>query len=712
MIEQDDVELGETGAELEGSTSSVDESEIEKAFKSDIEESKRYRQTFFHSWKRSVETRLGRTTTTDTGGVSIGDDLQSEINPDWSLVKTKTANLFSQVPQVQLTHENEQYAPAIPPFARALNYELGEKRANIGVAIEEVLNDTVNASGVGAVVVGYTALFDEVDAPVQDTLPFPNGPMPVSQIPPEQLDLILKNAKEQGIPIPTRKVNRTRDSKFYCKRISPMDLLWPKSFTGSLFDDADWVGYTDRTSWAEGVNEFGLTPEQKEQVLGSEDNGTQDTLRADSRASGPMDGRKVKYDTIYYWRYRVDPAEKSFKSIWRLVYVHGIDKPVKHEAWKGQQYDEKTGKYIGSCKYPVRVLTLTYISDNAVPPSDSAAGRPQVADLRRSRSQMFKNRERSFPLRWVDSTRVDPMILDLLQRGDIQGFVPTLGEGSRSFGEIARAQYPPEDRSFDQQAKADLMESWQIGQNQNSGAAEPGRKTGTQVTTEQNNFATRIGQERGRVLTFFTSICEVLAGWMVLYSDFPNLSQQERQQMDQVWDSKHILHDLVMKIHPDAAVVMDAQSKIQRLSNFLNMTGKSGYVNPEPIIAEIAELSGLDPAKVMTKPQPHIEEPNISYRFSGKDDMINPMVVAILLAKGHAPTPELIEQAKQLCTLAATPPAPPSVPGVPGQAPGMPVPGGAGGPSIPNPQTVSANEHWQQMPKVAKRAEEVTGGRV
>jgi hypothetical protein len=595
---------------------SANPKEIVRSFKTKIETAKRNRRNFNNEWKRNVDLRMGHVANQYTGGIDVEDDLQTEINPDWSLTKTKTASLYSQVPQVQITHENKQYADAIPPFAKALNYELGEKRANVGVAMEEVLNDVVNAAGVGAVYVGYAARFETVDVPAVD----------VSQIPPQ----VLQQLQAAG-QVPMQSVERVVDDKFFANRISPMDLLWPAEFTGSNFDDGDWIGYSGSLSWAEAVNEFKLEEDQKDKAVSSESTPINEDLRTEPEKAGLLEIEKVRFDRIFYWRYRIDPEEKSFKAIWQLVIVKGIDKPVIHEPWKGQQFVKETRKYVGSVKFPVRFLTLTYISDNPVPPSDSSAARPQVNDMRRSRSQMFQNRERSAPLRWFNPDKVDPAIIDTIMRGTWQGMIPLQGGGDRAIGEVARASYPTEDLSFDKQVKEDLMESWQIGQTQPMGV------TAAESKAVQNNFQTRNGQERAKVALFFLGIAEVLAGWMVLYSDFPTLTDQEKQGMQKIWDQKHILQDLVLNIRPDSAVVLDSSQRIQRLMQFMNMTAKSGFVNIEPIVKELAELSGLDPAEVIKKPQPPPpEEPNVSYRFSGKEDLINPLVMAMLVHKNSA----------------------------------------------------------------------------
>lgn len=657
--------------------------EVSDYFKGRIETSKKTRSKLSSEWKRNVELRLGRGTLSYTDGVRIEDELRSEINPDWSLTKTKTANLYSQVPEVQITHENEQYAPAIPPFRKALNYELGEKRANVGVAMEEALNDVVNAAGVASIFVGYAARFETVKVPSQD----------VSQVPPDDVQALIQSGQ-----IEMTDVQRMTDNKFYATRLSPTDLLWPDEFVGSNFDEGAWIGRSGRMSWAEAKTEFKLNDNDKEKVVGDGRRSPNEDLRSDEdHPDGKVEFKSVCYDDIYYWRHRVDPEEKSFKSIWRLVFVDGLDQPAIHEPWKGQQIDPQTHKYVGACKFPIRVLTLTYISDHPIPPSDSSAGRSQVKDMQRSRAQMFMNRKFSVPIRWFDVNRIGLETQNTLMRGTWQGMVPTNGDGSRSIGEIARASYPSEDLAFDRQVKTDLMESWQIGPNQ-LGTTQTGEKTKAEIVTTQANFATRIGQERARVASFFLSIAEVLAGLMVLYSDFPTLTEQEKTQMSQIWDQKHVLHDLVLKIRPDSAVMIDSNARIERLMAFLNMTAKSGLVNIAPVIMEIAELSGLDPSKVMKQANPAPPaEPAISYRFAGKEDLYNPVVMAILMKSGQAPTPEELKAAIALLKSAQMPDELLNQPSQPGAEGGAPQPSSA------------PPEDYTLPDRVAKRSRDIGG---
>lgn len=662
---------------------------IVQHFRTQIATAKSHRRQFSQEWKRNVDLRLGRIATINTNGYPItdGDDLQTEINPDWYLTKTKTANLYSQTPSVQVTHENGTYKPAIVPFAKALNYELGDKRANVGVPMEESLNDVVNASGIAAVMVAYQARFQSMEIPSIDT----------SGYSPEQVEAMLADG---SVTMQTVKGGMT-SYRFVAKRVSPTDLLWPASFSGSDFNDSDWVGHTNELGWALAKADFNLTDDDKKLAISGERKDTQDDLRALPENNNLMGFESVKYDEIFYWRARVDPDEPDLKSIWRMVFVHGLETkgPQVDEPWYGQTTTED-GRVVGAMKFPIQFLTLTYVSDNPVNRSDSAAARPQVNDLRRSRSQYFQNRQRSRPIRWFDVNRVDRTIQDALMRGDWQGFIPSNGPGDRSIGEIARASYPQEDMAFDRQTTADLHSMWMIGQNQ-LGTLSSGEKTAAEVETIQGNFNTRIGQERALVQKFFLNIVEVLAGLMALYSDFPSLTDEEKQAMQQAWNGRQILTDLAFKIRPDSTIMLDANQRVERLSKFLNMTAQSGVVDIRPIIEEMAELSTLDPGKIMKQPEPpKPQEASISFRFSGKDDLMNPMVVAILAKNDQLPSPEDIKKAEM--ALAATQQGVAAVVPNAGQPPqqGPPQPPTTNG--EPN-----AAEPYGLQPKVAQRTEDM-----
>lgn len=674
---------------------------IADRLKARMETCKKTKNDLVADWKANVDARMGKVTNIPAlvGVANVDDDTQTPVNPDWSLTKIKTSNLFSQVPEVQGSHENKQYEAAVPCLLKALNYELGAKRMNLGASIEEALNDCVNAAGVGAIYIGYEATTEKQKVPTgMDSV--------LKLLPPA----VVQAGVKAGL-VPTKEVQHVIDSRLFAHRISPLDLLWMTDFNGSDFNDSDALGFTGRMPWARAKSELKLTDDDKDTVIGNEppQGGTETSLRSDTDKSNPLDSQLVTYDVLYYWRNRFDPDEKFFKAIWKIVFVRGKTEPVIHEPYSGQKLAGKS--YVGVTRLPVTVLTLTYVTDNPIPPSDTEAGRPQVNDLRRSRAQMFQNRERSTPLRWFNTNLVDPLIHENMMRGTIQGMIPMNGDGSRAIGEVARASYPSEDLTFDINSKQDLIESWM---SQPQAAATTSRQNKEQVQAAQATMASRSGQERNRTTAFFLNLCDVTLGLMVLYSDFPILTPQEKDILKKTWDGTKITHDLVLKVRPDSTIVLDSNQRLDKIFKFMNFTVKSGMVNPKPLLVEAAELSGIDPADVVVDPKPpKPPDPNVSFRFSGKQDLMNPVVMAILVQAGIAPSPEMLEAAKKLLSAMQEPAAPPAPP-QPGAPPGPghpPAPPPAGGhPGAPAPGTPEAHPHWSLGGRIAKRNRDASGG--
>jgi hypothetical protein len=342
-------------------------------------------------------------------------------------------------------------------------------------------------------------------------------------------------------------------------------------------------------------------------------------------------------------------------------------------------------------KKPIRVLTLTYISDDDIPPSDSAVGRSQIIELNKGRTHMNKQRARNAPWTWFDVNRLDPAIQAALLRGTWQHAIPVQGDGSRIIGSVQQPPIPQENFTFDNIAKADLQEIWTIGSNQLGIGGDV--ETKGEAGIIQQNFQTKVGRERARVAAYFVGIAEVVGSLMCLYEDPATFGQGFDPSVSE---------RLGYSILADSTVLVDAQQRLERLNAFLNTYAKSGWINLEPILKEIATLVGLDPTTVVVPPKPQSPEPpNISLRLTGGQDMMNPLLLAFMIKAGQAPEPELVEKAKALIQNSVQMQQP--LPPVQGMPPGPPT------------NTGEANPNMGLLPAITKRAEDgpqggTTGG--
>lgn len=613
-------------------------------FKARIAACKEYKRKILPNWTDSVDHRRGKPFS------SQSDEDRVVVNLDWALTKTKQAALFSQVPKIRIDHPPETLSlPWLAKFEQKLNDTLIV--AGIDSAMEEVLPDVINAAGIGGILVSHEELFEAVDMPLQD----PSIPLSgVEGIP--------------GIPSPPISVPRRADHRYSLSRVSPDDILFPVNFDGSDFEKAPWLGRSGRITWAQGVQWLKLDEKDKKKILG-DDRRPVDRVSYDSEKERPLSDEMVSFDELFYREHLYSTSgTKSFSLIHHLVFVNGKNDPVIDEAWKGQKIN-LDGSIVGCFKYPIQILTLTYISGEAIPPSDSAAGRPTVNEINKSRTQMIQQRERSLPIRWFDINRIDTALQTSLMRGQWQAMIPVQGDGSRSIGEIARAAFPNEDFAFYKIASENLNQIWSIGPNQ-EGTGE-GVDTATEAGVIQSNFQTRIGRERAKVCKFLCSVGEILGGLLCQYEDPAYFGEGFDPTIGRA---------LTYSILADSTVLLDSNQKLKKLMDFVNFNAKSGWVDVEPVLREIAQLSGLDPNIVIKAPQPKPPvEPTISLRLTGVEDLMNPLALAFLMKSGQAPPPQLVEEAKKIIESAIMPPLDSQMPGAGGLLPPVNMGGGGGG---------------------------------
>jgi len=564
------------------------------AWQARIAACKTERQRLVSEWQINVAYRAGQ----PFAAQSTSDRIS--VNVDWSMTRAKHAALFSQTPSVTVS---SSAGANLSQFSKLLNDRL--TKAGAGPAIDEAVIDCINASGIGAALVAYEARTEEIDVPTVD-------------------GMMASLYTMVGRAVPTTKQKRVTSARFLLDHVSPDDLLWDTTFVGSDFDKANWVGRSGRVFWDDAKRLFGLKDTDREKVCGDakEPNALRDTSNQTQPYSEPS---MVSFDEIWFRQTSFDASAKYFDGIQRLVFVNGIEKPVIDEPWNGQRFDEQTGQYAGSCKFPLRILTLSFISNDPIPPSDSQIGRPQVDEINAHRTSLLLNRKRSIPIRWADPSRVDPLVMSKLMRGDIQDVLPIVN-GAAAIGEVARAAFPREDHDSAQIARQDLTEGWSLGANQ-LGQFASGERSATEAASIAQSNNSRIGYERARVAKFFTGVAEVMGGLVVLYD--PAVPDEARQRLGA---------EFSYTVRPDSTVFEDASTRFQKLSTFLNLTMKSGLYDPASVIQEMAALASVNvELKPPHPPQP--EEPNISIRFSG-EDLMNPAVIALLQSRGVIPPPQ------------------------------------------------------------------------
>lgn len=669
-----------------------------------IAKCKRIKRQLVPLWSRNVDYRRGKQFEEES------DLDRIQIGADWARTKAKQAQLFSQVPSVRMTPRMPEFGPGALMYAKKLNQVLEHSR--VSVAMDECLPAVINAAGVSAVHISYESRSVEVDDPEaaqsapelgivegsegqESSASFgaasPNAePSGVDDAASISAGLSGQGADEDAAPDgdtqeqppvkPT--VPYTTAHRINIASVSPADLIWDVSWVGSDFNRCPIVGREGRLHWFDAKEEFHLTDQDYAQVVTGDTRTPYELIKHQVDNERDTEDDLVEYVELYYYRHLYHADEASFDTIQRIVFVKGKKQPVIDEPWTGQKVvmDGNDPVILGSSIRPLQFLTLTYITDDNIPPSDTAMGRPQVDELIRSRTQIIRNRETSVPMRWANVNLLDPSIMPMVLRGTWQGIIPTNGAGDKVIGEVARAAYPREDFEFANIANRDLDETWQLGPADQNGSGTQIRSS-AEAQIRQQNFSTRIGYERARVTDFFLRIAQVTAGLMQLY--YPWTSQEE-QALGPLLQNP-LPTSYAFEVRADATVLIDSQQRVQRLINFANLFGKSGYVPMEDIIQEIAALSGIEVQ--VQKPEGKGPEPiSVSLKVD-ENSLKDPVVVAMLMQSGQLPPPAMIEQAKQFILQSMQPVAPPQPGGQPGQpgpglmasaTPGAPPPGGPG----------------------------------
>jgi hypothetical protein len=621
--------------------------------------SRRKREALVKTWKENVNFRKNKvfpSTDVDEAGDRIA------VPVDWARTKAKTAQLFFQVPTIKCRARHPEFQPAAGIYSAALNFEL-EHEMKAYHMMDEVLGDVINASGIGVAMIGFEAEFEKVQVPAID----------VSAYAPEQIAAL----EAQG-GIPMEEVDRTVYQRYYTRRISPAQFLWPADFVGTDWQEAEWLGYEGRCTLAEALRKGWVDKDYEHECADKLETVNDDQ---DDDPESQSVGKYVKYCEIWYRKSAVDPKVKDRRAIGHLVLVEGKDKPIEKD-FKWQAYDEESRMWGGLITYPIKVLTLTSVSDEAIPPSDSEIGRPQVRELNESRTQMILQRKHSAPMRWFDVNMVDEVVADQMEKGTYQGLIPMNGPGSNAIGEVARANYPRETFQFQQIIEKDLDGGWAMGPNQ-SGYASQGDTSAAEAKIMAGAVDNRLDYERARVLRFFLEIAEGTGALMQLFQDDEKWVEVEGPgglKKLEAWNKTKVRGDFAFEAKPDAAVRVDVGQKRVESLEVYKLLRRDPMVNGGEILKNVLQWHGFDLTNSLAPPpEPPVKPAAIRYTFRG-EDLTNPLVVAMVQKNTDTPvTPQDMDAAKKLMADAGLPSMPPQV---------MPVPQPGESGQLPSPEQI------------------------
>jgi hypothetical protein len=526
------------------------------------------------------------------------------VPDDFSNTEQKKAQLFFKSPDVKLKPTMKGLDQAVHLFEAVVNEQLGPDGADVESAIGEALFDLLCPAGFGATEIGYQSTTKPVKLPAMSA-----EAAQLAGIAPEMVPLIDSTA--------------TIHQRFFWERFSPGQLLYPDDFTASNFDKSPWIGRRFRADAAATRRQYNLRDDQGTQsTIGSDDMLMSEQADNSDRSTTP----KLTITKLWYQAHVYDAAALNPELIREMVFVDGVDEPVIHRDSTYQQFDQYGRFQVGMRGYPVHVLTVRYVSDKPLPPSDCDISRVLVDEKSKFRTQMIMQRDRSLPQRWINTQRAGKEFIEKIRGGDwraaFQALIEVDGDGKEVIGEISTARYPRENYTANDYCDRDIQKAWAMGSNQ-QGAETDTSRTATELSLIQGNTDVRLDYERDKVVKWFCKGAEKFASLIQLFADDTQYVEVLGGDAPglQAWDKTKIQGRFVFTAKPDSAIRVDAAQERRSALDLYRVTANDPNVRRTELLKSIVQKYGFDPATVVAEelPEKGPEPPKVTLSISGAD---------------------------------------------------------------------------------------------
>jgi hypothetical protein len=555
------------------------------------------------------------------------------VPTDFYFVESKKAQLFYRLPDVYLKPGKPGLEDAAVVFQAALNAKMGPEGVNILPTVQQVIFDLLCPTGFGAVAVGYqTALGKPAQIDVQvGEEPDPDAPL----MPGAVLGL--------SQPTPMRpvfaKAPNIAASWYFIEHVKPGDLLIPPEFVGLDFDKAPWIGQRFQEDIPEGENEGGSADADERRLT-----------PLPSSAQSALRKQRTGYEIQY--RAHLFDADVQHPDKIRMFKVYDDDREatVTVRDHPHQRYANAAGKLAkGMRGYTISPVTLRYVSDTWMAPSDATMARNTADELSKGRTQMLRSRDRNMPQWGFDATRVDKDIQGKIERGEIQGGIPFNGPGQDATWPISKGDAPRETYQFNEVCQADLQRIWRMGSNQIGVLDDKGSRTATEQQITQNASQEAHEADRSVILNWYVNkVVAKFAALMQLYAneeEFVELVGSDAQRLKSIppelqqqakaagqdarvlvpWNMDTIAGPFSFSAKPNSQLFIDAAQEKKQLMDLYNFFANEPTVNRGELTRAILTRYGFDPSKVMQAPPPKQSAPP-AVALSVKGEDFNPQM--------------------------------------------------------------------------------------
>lgn len=591
------------------------------------------------NWTKNVERYVAK-------GLRANPDDNTIILPkDYSYTEQKKPMLFYQLPEVMLSPARPDVTSETAQlFAAVLNHKTSAKDMNCKPATDECITDALVPAGIGVLKLGYEAFVH----PVNKTKPQKVGQQPVidpltgqQQIGPMGQPVL------EDVIVDVPNVIRER---YFGERVSPVDFFWDSSFRGSDWAKCSWKAIRFRMSAPMAKTLWGFDDKKAEKYAneGKQPDATESLApMRTTQTFGGVEGIECWYHAI-----DIDPECGDPDHIRYFVWLEGMPEPIIHQDSPYQDIED--GVVVrGLRRDPIFPLTLRYVSDFPVPPSDCSQSRMIVDELSLGRTQMLQQRDRNLPLRGMDISKFSPDSRQKLIDARIQEVIPfdgvTAGENPL-FG-LAQSAFPQENFNFNNYGERDLQEAWALS-GPNLGVTNVSGRTATELSMAEKGTETRMGSEQTRVLAWWVDFVAGLAALVQKFAtetEYVQVLGPDGAMKLVAWNRQSIEGEFAFDTKPDSAKRIDQAAERKFRLDVYNLLRNDPLINQYELDRWMMPSLGMNPDKMVTQPkEPQPEPPRVSITISGED--LNPFapqytqVQAVLAARGIQLPPAMSTQ--------------------------------------------------------------------
>lgn len=582
------------------------------------------------------------------------------IGADFRDVERKKAALFFDTPEVGLTVKQDRvipWPPEMPPPPKPLmlstlvlwqqelvNALLGPQHANVKPTVLQAIFDCLCPAGVGPVSVGYQVTMRKETRTVPVIDPITQQPVmkPIPAV--EQIGAALGLIAPMPEPLMQDiEVDVPIYERWFISRFSPKALLVPASFKDTQFQRAPWLGNDWRKPLSQVRREHdlpatwtaGSDDEQHKPFFDGPDalQGKDDETAGDPYVSGVE---------IYYRQQLRSDKEVHPEALIKLVLADGTDEPLEHRPCPYQDFSESGELTLDSLKgFTARPLVLRQLSDSAWIPSDCSVTGALTKELEKFREQGIRQRDTNHNVILFDSKAIDPSAKDKIIRGPGGSWVPVI-EGALAQGKDAimaqatQATLGRENFIAQDYIEKDREQILGIGANQ-VGVQTRGSKTATEQTLVQRNSEARFEQERQAVKEWFLDVVAAFDTLVLRYADERIAVQILGETRGKLWAQfkSQLVGGYTYDLSVDSGKYLDVEADRRQWMQLYNQIRPDPFINPRPLLQKLASVWGLDPAELISEPNPPQKELKASVSFKGEDfNPLNPsFAIVVALAR-------------------------------------------------------------------------------